>query len=165
MGRIDVEKLYGHLNKITPIRMQPHIHPQQPGHKNSIFLLEKSGENYYLMPSPLFNNASIAIPSLCEGVFMYAILADYPQQVMVGAKPSNPFIDKTQTIEGHSSIALGGDVLYAGELEFFDSKLVGWNNESGHYLPPREILHIQLTPNVKRLLPEELFIDTLLGLF
>ena len=165
MGRVDVEKLYSYLNKITAIRMQPHIYPQRPGHKNSIFLLEKSGESYYLMPSPLFNNANITIPNLCEGVFMYAILADYPQQVMVGATPSNPFINRTQTIEGHSSVALGRDVLYAGELEFFDSKLVGWNNESGHYRPSPKIRHIQLTPNVKRLLPEELFVDTFLGLF
>ena len=96
---------------------------------------------------------------------MYAILADYPQLVMVGAQPSNPFINKDQTIEGHSSITFRGDVLYAGELELFDSKLVGWNNESGHYLPSSLIRHSQLTPNVKRLLPEELFTDTFLGLF
>ncbi|MET4693671.1 hypothetical protein [Endozoicomonas lisbonensis] len=96
---------------------------------------------------------------------MYAILADYPQQVMVGAKGSNPTISKGQAIEGHSSIALRRDVLYAGELEFFENKLVGWNNQSGHYAPPSEMRHTQLTPNVRRLLPEELFTDIFLGFF
>ena len=165
MGRVDVEKLFSYLNKLKPISLKTGCDPQQLGHKNSIFLLEKSGEHYYLMPSPLFDDHNVIIPNLCDGVFMYAILANYPQQVMVGANYSNSSISKAQAVEGHSSITLRGDVLYAGELEFFENRLIYWNNESGHYVPPSEMRHTQLTPNVRRLLPEELFTDIFLGLF
>ncbi|MET4758574.1 hypothetical protein [Endozoicomonas sp. NE40] len=150
---------------MTALKTQINHYQQKPGHKNSVFLLEKSGTDYYLMPCPLFDNTNITIPNLCHGIFYYAILVDYPHQVMVGTPCTNTFIDSTKTIEGHSSISLYRDVLYAGELEFFENKLIGWNNQSGHYRPPPEMRHTQLTPNVKRLLPEESFTDLMLIFF
>lgn len=144
MGHPALEKLFSDLSKIIAIKMQSAPYPQEPGNENSIFLLEKCGERYYLMPSPLFDVTHVRMPNLFDGLFMYAILADHPQQVMVGAPYSNKNVERDQAIEGHASISLRRDalhtdqlhtdVLYAGELEFWRTKLLRWNNQSGHYL-------------------------------
>ncbi|MET4694815.1 hypothetical protein [Endozoicomonas lisbonensis] len=152
----DLEKLFSDLSKIIPLRA---LGSQLHGDENSIFQLEKSGEYYFLMPCPFIANSGRAAPPLLDGSFMYAILASFPQQVMVGPGRTNENYRSVQRVRGHVSITLGADALYAGELVFSDRKLVSWNHVSGHFLPSVEQRHTQLTPNVKRLLPEHLFVD------
>ncbi|MET4695914.1 hypothetical protein [Endozoicomonas lisbonensis] len=151
-----VEKIFYDLSKIVPLKLQGQPHP--PGNVNSVFLLEKTGRRYYLMPASFFpEHTSVNVPVLFDGYYLYAILADYPQQVMVGPDVTNDQFGEEQTVAGHSSISLGSDVLYAGVLDFLHGELVMWNNASGHYLPSATSRHTQLTSNVKRLLPEALF--------
>ncbi|MCW7552238.1 hypothetical protein NX722_06165 [Endozoicomonas gorgoniicola] len=152
----DLEKLLSDLSKISPLKAQG---DQLPGDENCIFQLEKSGEYYFLMQCPFFENSDRVAPPLLDGFFMYAILASFPQQVMVGAGHTNENYRKVQRVRGHVSITLGADALYAGELVFSGRRLVSWNHVSGHFLPTPEQRHTQLTPNVKRLLPEYLFVD------
>ena len=157
MGYPDLEKLFSDLGKITALKMQGAS--QLPGNERSVFLLEKNNEYYYLLPSPLFDDVSVGLPQLVDGLFFYAILADHPQQVMVGPSRGNANYNWQQVVRGHASVSLEGDVLYAGDLTFCEFKLVQWTHFSGHYLPDVELRHTQLTPNVKRLLPERLFVD------
>ena len=160
-----LHELFDHLAAIKPIA--PQISNQQkPGNSRNVFLLEKSGEHYFLMPSPLFEGqdsqaTNLQMPNFFDCTLLYAILAEYPQQVMVGL-PYRLSFDPTrgtrdQFVDGHSSITLLHDVLYAGGLTFEGDRLVKWSNLSGHYKPPRSRHMTQLTPNVKRLLPEALF--------
>ena len=83
----DLERLFEQLREITPLRAHPH--PVYPGSENSVFQLEKDGERYFLLPCPLFAKPGCMIPQLLSGKFTYAILADYPQQVMVGPELGN----------------------------------------------------------------------------
>ncbi|UYM18119.1 hypothetical protein [Endozoicomonas euniceicola] len=159
MNYPNLEKLFDDLSKITPLKMRSF--PQKPGNEYNIFLLEKCGENYYLLPSPLFGRTNLSPPPLFDGLFVYVILASHPQQVMVAADRTNLNYDYRLGVQGHASVSLGRDALYAGDLEFLGGKLVRWNHNSGHYLPSPEQRYTQLTPNVKRLLPEKLFVDPL----
>ena len=153
-----VDKIFHDLRQIIPLKSHGQPHP--PGNANTVFLLEKTGRRYFLMPAPFFlNHTNVSVPELFDGYYLYAILADYPQQVMVGPDVTNEQFTEEQTIAGHSSISMGSDALYAGVLNFLHRELVMWNNASGHYLPSAESRHTQLTPNVKRLLPEALFCD------
>ncbi|UYM14426.1 hypothetical protein [Endozoicomonas euniceicola] len=153
-----VDERFHKLRQITALKLHGQPHP--PGNANSVFLLEKTGRRYYLMPAPFFpNNINISVPELFDGYYLYVILADHPQQVMIGPDVTNEQFSEEQTIGGHSSISMGGDVLYAGVLDFLHRELIMWNNASGHYLPSAASRFTQLTPNVKRLLPEALFCD------
>ena len=153
----DLERLFSELSKIVPLKVQQSCQP--PGNEKSVFQLEKSGEYYFLMPCPLFENPDSAVPQLLEGSFLYAVLASFPQQVMVGPNRKNTNYSSRQVVMGHVSITLGADALYAGELIFSGRKLISWDHTSGHFLPAAEQRHTQLTPNVKRLLPERLFVN------
>ena len=153
----DLERLFSKLSKIVPLKVQQSCQP--PGNEKSVFQLEKSGEYYFLMACPLFENSDSVFLPLLDGPFLYAIPANYPQQVMVGAGYVNQQCSDWQEVAGHTSITLGSDALYAGQLIFVRRKLVKWNNASGHYPPSGDKRHSQLTPNVKRLLPEHLFRD------
>jgi len=89
MNRSDLDRLFRQLSSIKHLKMQEDRGLQDLGHANSIFMLEKYSERYYLLPSPMFSDASVHVPDLYDGIYMYAILSDYPQLVMVGAPYSH----------------------------------------------------------------------------
>ena len=149
---------------------------QGKGTIDNVFSLEKNGEHYLLMPSPTFGyeHPKSGIPSLCNRVLDYIVSTEHPNQVLVGLHSNRsdrtvePLLNVNRVI-GHSTLAyeynprynlsLEQAVLYAGELLFDEDKLLRWSNWSGHYRPERRRRHDQLTPNVKRLLPERLFVS------
>ena len=156
-------KLYEGHSKLKELKSNPHAGYQKPGTKHSIFLLEKNGKEYYLMPSPMFEASDVAVPCLYDGRLLYAVLAMYPQQVMVAPDVYHEEYDLNMCVEGHTSITMKENVFYAGEMRFRRKRLMKWNNWSGHYKPHEQLRYSQLTPNVRRLLPEQSFTDGHLG--
>lgn len=142
---------------IQPIPLVNHA-PQTPARKGQIFELQQhSNEDYYLLPTCAENPT---LPPV-NGVFLYAILANDPTRIMVGAPYGSITVDNdTFGIQGHTSITDRQDVLYAGEMRFEHGKLTLWTNNSGHYAPAAELRHSNLLPAIKKLLPDTLFSDT-----
>ncbi|UYM17970.1 hypothetical protein [Endozoicomonas euniceicola] len=157
--------MYEGHSTIQELKSNPHANYQKPGTKHSIFLLEKNGEQYYLLPSPMFEARDVAVPRLHDGRLLYAILAMFPQQVMVAPDVYHERYYLDMCVEGHSSITMEQNVFYAGEMSFHRRRLMKWNNSSGHYKPQGQLRYSQLTPNVRRLLPGQSFTDGHVGVY
>ncbi|MES9901457.1 MAG: hypothetical protein ABW168_02100 [Sedimenticola sp.] len=152
-----VEELFDILRKITPLKVH-NFGDQTPGNEKNIFVLEKNGSRYYLLPSGASNPGSyISYNGCIAGKLLYAILASNPNQVLVGAPYYNANFAKEFQICGHTSLTMRKDVVFAGELFFASNELTAWTSCSGHYMPDSKLRFSNLTPNVKRLLPLDLF--------
>ena len=158
-SRYHLEKLHEGHSKIKELQSNPHANYQKPGTKHSIFLLEKNGKEYYLLPSPMFETSDVTVPYLHDGRLLYAVLAMYPQQVLVAPDVYQEEYDLDMCVVGHTSITMQQNIFYAGEMIFSRRRLMKWNNSSGHYKPQAQLRYSQLTPNVRRLLPEQSFTD------
>lgn len=112
-----------------------------------------------------------------EGAYVYVVRVEEPDKLYIGSVHKgltpkgvpyhfNRFANPDY-IEGHSALAKGlrleqggtTDVLFAGGIYFEDGKPKFWTNASGHYLPDAELRHTNLTPAIKKLLPEAMFMD------
>lgn len=146
----------GSAGNFTPIAIV-NPNPQQPAAPWQVFALQKDNSDNYSLQQ---KSTTAFIQPPLDGVFLYTILADDPERIYVGAPSGSVNVDgATFGIQGHTSITTRRDVLYAGELLFRNGRLEQWNNGSGHYKPDRELRHTNLTPMLKRLLPERLFKD------
>ena len=141
-------------------RMQPipvqHDGYQVPARPSEVFELQrKSAEHYYLLP----HVPGAPVPP-AHGVFFYVILAADPGRIYCGApQGSLAGADPRYGVQGHTSLSRRADVLYAGEIDFDQGRLVSWSNGSGHYSPPPTLREQNLIPAVARLLPAHRFID------
>ncbi|WP_050465652.1 hypothetical protein [Herbaspirillum autotrophicum] len=133
-----------------------HLH--DPATPWQVLELQKNAGNNY---SFLQKSDTAYVQPRVDGKFNYVILADDPERIYIGAPPGlSSSNDAAFSLQGHTSITAGKDVLYAGEMLFSNGQLVQWNNESGHYKPPAELRHTNLGPALQRLLPEHLFSAT-----
>lgn len=130
---------------------------------DQVFDFKRNDKNEYV-----FVRKSNGESCKLNGVFTYVILATEPDHVYcgVGNGQQNSKGERNENrhsnrdyVEGHSSLAQGKDVLFAGEFLFVDGQLKLWTNGSGHYKPVAELRLTNLTEVVKRILPESLFRD------
>jgi hypothetical protein len=127
---------------VERIRNQDDIRPRK-GHQE----LSKDKDGAYWVADP--GNPGQKTPA--DGPFVFVIPASNPSQIWLGERANG----------GHTAISRGGDVYYAGEIEFNQGQIVKWNNESGHY-KPREDLHQQVSHTsiamLEELLPRDKFV-------
>lgn len=71
---------------------------------------------------------------VANGPFVFVIMAAEPWVVRIGERATG----------GHTAISRGGNVYFAGEIEFNNGALQRWTNDSGHYAPDTA-LHQQVT--------------------
>ncbi|MDD7805444.1 MAG: hypothetical protein PUP46_07775 [Endozoicomonas sp. (ex Botrylloides leachii)] len=159
-----IQSLFDQLKGKKYLSVKDGMPQQDEGTYLNVFSLEKSGEHYYLLPCPIFKENYVngkfvywhCPPIIDSHMYIFVILPEYPCSVFVGTETAySPHYQ--YCLDGHTSISLNLDVLYAGSLRFQQSKLLAWSNMSGHYKPESSDRFKQLTPNVKRILPEEKF--------
>ena len=89
-------------------------------------------------------------PGLANGGYVFVVPVTNPSEIWIGARANG----------GHTAISRGGDVYFAGEIEFDQGRLVRWDNNSGHYRPEAR-LHDQIAHNaigtLETLLPRDRF--------
>jgi hypothetical protein len=131
--------------------------PQRLADDSQIFELQRSGGEYsFLHIDP---DATHMPMPLVHGAFLFVILANDPGRIYCGAPIGTFAADSRFAIAGHTSITRREDVFYAGEIFFNRGRLLSWNNCSGHYTPPQALRNVNLIPAVRRLLPDECFVD------
>ncbi|WP_339504986.1 RHS repeat domain-containing protein [Pseudomonas sp. RL_105y_Pfl2_101] len=130
--------------------------PQTEATSTQIFELQReSKNNYYFLPT---TPEARDVPNP-NGSFIYVVLADDPGRIYAGAPIGSTTVEDQFKIQGHTSISLREDVLYAGHIILDQGKLESWNNGSGHYMPAPDLHQTNLLPAVQRLLPSSLFVD------
>lgn len=156
------EESYLH-SSVVPIKPLPDYSQEKLAYPDQIFDFKRNDKDEYE-----FVRKSNGESCKLNGVFTYVILADEPDHVYCGVENGQQNSKEKLNIyrfrnpdyvEGHSSLAQGKDVLFAGEFLFEDGQLKLWTNGSGHYLPVAELRLTNLTEVVKRILPEDLFRD------
>lgn len=126
---------------------------------NKIFELQKQsifGSRYLLIPH--CKDYVGRLPRL-HGCFVFVVKSELPHTILCGVSPFDAS-SKFQSdfhVGGHTSLSEGDDVLFAGELFFQNASLIKWSNASGHYLPDCCLRYLNLTPYLKKLLPDEKF--------
>ncbi|MGF6098088.1 hypothetical protein [Pseudomonas sp. 18175] len=114
---------------------------------------------------------------LRDGAYAFVIRAEEPDKIYVGSMDKGRTPDgkyyrynahvSPQFVEGHSALTQGlqtmkggtTDVRFAGTIYVEGGKPKFWTNESGHYQPPAQLRETNLTPAVKKILPEEKFVE------
>ncbi|MGY2400636.1 hypothetical protein [Pseudomonas sp. SDO5271_S396] len=160
-----------------PVRLKEHVSGttlQRPATPDQIFELTLRADGGYALTSqdPMYPN-----PVRASGAYAFVIRAEEPDKVYLGSMAKGltptgkPYAYTAHTnpdwVEGHSALTQGlrsmrggtTDVLFAGTVYFKGGKPEFWTNSSGHYQPPAELRNTNLTPAVKRLLPEEKFVE------
>jgi hypothetical protein len=153
-----------HLHSsVMPIKPLPDCPEQKLADHDQIFDFKRNDKGEYE-----FVRKSDGESCKLNGVFSYVILPNEPDHVYCGVGNGQQNSKEELNIyrfrnpdyvEGHSSLAQGKDVLFAGDFLFEDGQLKFWTNGSGHYLPVAELRMTNLTEVVKRILPEDLFRD------
>lgn len=130
---------------------------QRPAESAQILELRKLSENDYFF-SPLVPERKITLPRP-HGRFIFVIPSFSPGRVFCGVPDGYRTFasDVIKPIQGHTSICLDKEVLFAGELDFTNGVLKSWSNNSGHYMPEAKLIDINFIPAVKLLLPKVKF--------
>ena len=126
---------------------------QKAAEPTQIFELRLMSENKYYF-SPAVAKGPVPAP---HGSFHYVVLADDPGRIWAGAPHDSPTTEEQFQIQGHTSISLREDVLYAGDIVLDEGRLESWTNFSGHYMPAADLHQTNLLPAVQRLLPSSRF--------
>lgn len=149
-----IEKIFIDRASMTRIPVNTHPRRQSPAEKRQVFELRRIGYKQYSL-LPICGNCT----PLVHGQFLFVILASDPGRILCGAPADSDAARHSPElrVEGHTSLSLRADVLFAGMLEFRMGELVRWTNDSGHYSPPANLRQKNLIPAVKLLLPEQLF--------
>jgi hypothetical protein len=157
-----LEASYLH-SSIVPIKQLPDFPEEKAASSDQVFDFKKNDKDEYE-----FIRKSDGESCQLNGVFTYVILPDEPDHVYCGVgngqqnskgEPNEYRHRNIYYVEGHSSLAQGKDVLFAGEFLCLDGQLKLWTNGSGHYEPIAELRLTNLTEVVKRILPDNLFRD------
>nr|WP_232000980.1 hypothetical protein [Pseudomonas azotoformans] len=164
-------------NRTFPVRLKERISGstlQTPARPDQIFELSLLPDGRYALTSQDPRYGKFA---LSDGAYAFVIRADEPDKVYVGSMDKGltpggkPYAYvahvSPQWVSGHSALTQGmqslkggtTDVLYAGTIYVKGGKPEFWTNSSGHYQPPAELRTTNLTPAVKRVLPEERFVE------
>lgn len=87
-------------------------------------------------------------PQIANGPFCFVIPTG-GKEILLGARAHG----------GHTVLSRGGDVYFAGEVEFKNGEVLYWNNSSGHYLPPKEQASIMQELGLSELLPISKYVN------
>ncbi|MFJ3372820.1 hypothetical protein [Pseudomonas sp. NPDC086251] len=128
---------------------------QEAASASQIFELQCSGGHYSFLP---VDSGARNMP-LTDGAFLFVVLANDPGRIYCGVPYGSSAAHPDFSISGHTSLTYRADALYAGEIFFSHGTLLSWNNGSGHYKPAAALRDVNLIPAVRRLLPDDRFID------
>jgi len=139
---------------ITPLKLR-NFGEQTPAKPSQISELRRDSEGkYYFVPT---EGTTTPKP---RGVFVFVIKANEPNRILAAPPYGSETAEDQFKVQGHTSISLREDVLFAGHFTLDDEgKLERWNNGSGHYLTPASLHQTNLLPELRSLLPSHLFID------
>lgn len=101
------------------------------GDKYKICTYQMTVSRYYCL-----ENAALIKEVDADGVFLIVVLPHAPEIAFVRREPENRAYrtgEATNYQRGHSSIAEGRKVIFAGELYFKEGKLTDWSPKTGHY--------------------------------
>lgn len=139
----DVMQLHGAPARpdLERIRNLDDLRPRMP---HQTLGLDREGR--YLQSDP----DGLQPPSPAHGGYVFVVPVSNPSEIWLGQRANG----------GHTAISRGGDVYFAGEIEFEHGRLVRWDNNSGHYKPEAR-LHEQLGSHaigtLETLLPRDKF--------
>jgi hypothetical protein len=100
--------------------------------------IEDPKVGYYIDPKNAVQHKS----SLADGIYLIVVMPPMPTIAYVRKSPYSAIQPKTKDLNvkkkgsnyrGHSSIAIGQNILFGGEANFNQGKLKEWNNNTGHY--------------------------------
>lgn len=136
----------------TPIKNEGITRGYQEG---QAYRLLKENGFYYMKPVIRMMSGNVNKyydkqdrPIIANGVYIFVILCNEEYTV---------FCMKPERRCGHISISKGKDIYYAGEIFFNLGKIEYWNNASGHYCPLAEINRSNIHPELRSILPINLF--------
>jgi len=118
-------------------------------------LLRKTPDSKYEIVTTKPESGPISTEKTLHGWYDFVIMVDEPRTVYLrrerfaaDARSREKYKGDSKTIglkvkqhamRGHSSIARGGPVLFAGSVYFDKGELSTWENKSGHYLVAQDI--------------------------
>lgn len=138
---------------ITPLKLR-NFGEQTAAKPSQISELRRDSEGkYYFVPT---EGTTTPKP---HGVFLFVIEANEPYRILAAPPYGSETAEEQFKVQGHTSISLGEDVLYAGYVNLKNRILEKWSNGSGHYLPPASLHQTNLLPELQSLLPSSLFVD------
>nr|WP_269803028.1 RHS repeat-associated core domain-containing protein [Pseudomonas uvaldensis] len=139
---------------ITPLKLR-NFGEQTAAKPSQVSELRRDAEGkYYFVPT---EGTETPKP---RGVFIFVIKANEPDRILAAPPYGSETAEDQFKVQGHTSISLREDVLFAGHFTLDDKgKLKRWNNGSGHYLTPASLHQTNLLPELRSLLPSHLFID------
>jgi len=127
-------------------------------------------------PAYWLDDAEVLKEVPAEGIYIVVVLPQAPQIAFVRRDPENrAYLRKEATNyeRGHSSIAEGRSLIFAGELYFKQGELTDWTRKTGHYHVAKELIGAAVVNHAKeqtqflkntddggRLLPMETFRPT-----
>lgn len=151
MARVLNERIEAGRLSLKPLGICLPSH-QVTAEDSCIFSLHKNESNYFLVPLA----ETKFVPKL-HGTFLFVITSNQPSVVYCSTPSGSMFGNDCGLVDGHTSLSKRQLALYAGELLFSHGSLIGWNNASGHYAPPPNLVKVNILPYVSRLLPSHLF--------
>ncbi|WP_134923937.1 hypothetical protein [Pseudomonas fluorescens] len=139
---------------ITPLKLR-NFGEQTAAKPSQISELRRDSEGkYYFDPT---EGTTTPKP---YGVFLFVVKAKEPYRILAAPPYGSETAEDQFKVQGHTSISLGEDVLYAGYFTLNAKReLEKWSNGSGHYLPPASLHQTNLLPELQSLLPSSLFVD------
>lgn len=148
------EELSSRFYRPLPIENQGRLQKQlRMGSEARLRLLLKGAESRYMtIPVDKMGNKllSDSVPAQANGRYTFVIKENYPNVV---------FCALNETVEGHTSLTFGSKVLYAGELNIVNGRMISWSNDSGHYEPPEDRKLRNIHPELRDVLPVRLFTE------
>lgn len=118
---------------------------QRPAKPSVLLVLVLEGEDYMTYPFREPDNRSLA-----HGLYVFTIKQK---------EPTTLYCALDNDVQGHTSISKGSNVDYAGEIIILQGRLARWSNNSGHYTPPASRKLVNISPPLRRLLPQEKFCE------
>lgn len=148
------EELASKFYRPLPIENHGRLQKQiRTGSDVRLRLSLKGAESKYMtIPVDKQGNKLISdsVPVLADGKYTYVIKENYPSIL---------FCALNDKVEGHTSLTFGSKVLYAGELNIVNGRMISWSNDSGHYEPPEERKLRNIHPELRDVLPVRLFTE------
>ncbi|WP_211829252.1 hypothetical protein [Kistimonas asteriae] len=141
---IQLEDLFHDILNFEPITLKPED-KQNPMHKDFVFTVHKSGDQY-MLTSIVDSLKTMVAP---DGDYLFVVLTY--EAFTIYCAPN--IYDYWGSLQGHTSLAMRESVRYAGHMKIAGGTLTQWSNASGHYKPPEALHQSNLNPYLRTLLP------------
>lgn len=134
--------------------------PQTEPFKDKRLVCAGAGQDYKIATHGSGAAADATKQVTANGIYILVVLAErrdcayVRRHVQCGTKPAR---QTSGMIRGHSAIAQGEPVVFAGEVRFTAGKIIWWNRVTGHYrvgeqFPPLKVgTHIEAQTRVLKM--------------